>query len=193
MNLNPPSSISSNFFLTSSQISTNFLARFSFYAGDKTVLSKIPKGPTDLKAGSNLICVPWKPSAPNRPQEEACVSTSRSGGAWERKTSPGRRELKVAPVFRLALIMVSECPPESPRLTWGRGGGVLPGRVGGWSFAVYVSVDGGAHGRREHQSGASSLPGSFPTPAIWKHAALSQLLAQGTSLPRRADITTRRR
>lgn len=124
LSLIAPSSISGNFSLTSfPQIASNFLARCPFHTADKTILSKILKGPTNLKALS--ICVSQGNHCTKGSKKRPGVSTSRPGRTQKRTNRPGQRTLG-GPRVPLVLIVVPKCPPEFPRLSykcvWGREG-----------------------------------------------------------------------
>lgn len=178
LNVLTPSSISGNFSLTSfPQIASNFLARCPFHAADKTRLSKILKGPTNLKALS--ACVSQRNHCTKGPKKRPGVSTSRPGRTQKRTNRPGQRTLGGRRV-PLVLIVVPKCPPEFPRLSCmcvcGREGKRESHPRGWWlrlccsRFCRHWVLTAG------EQPGASSLPGSFPTPALQTPTQLGSAL-----------------
>lgn len=155
LNVLTPSSISGNFSLTSfPQIASNFLARCPFHAADKTRLSKILKGPTNLKALS--ACVSQRNHCTKGPKKRPGVSTSRPGRTQKRSNRPGQRTLG-GPRVPLVLIVVPKCPPEFPRLSCmcvcvgGKGSGSPTQEGDGCASAVHISVDTGCSQQGSNQ------------------------------------------
>lgn len=138
--------MSSNFFLTSSsQISTNFLAGFSFYAADKTTLSKIPKGPTTLKASTSSVSH-GNPPCKIDPKDRLYVCPLVWSGLEKDKLLWSERAPGGLSVPSGAHQGGCGFPQNSPRLAcWGVGRGGLGSRggTGGCSFEVHISVDPG--------------------------------------------------
>lgn len=139
LNLIAVSGISSNFPLHCLLNLKQFFSQafFFFYAADKTILSKILKDPTNLKAPVSHGNSQWKFT----PQKRLGVPTSSPDRTWKRKNSPAQRKLKVAPVFHRVLLMVSERPPEFSMADLRKVSWSPPRRVGGCSFAMHISAD----------------------------------------------------
>lgn len=146
-----------NFFLTwSPQMSGNFLAT-SFYDADKTVLPKIHKGPTNLKAPTSSV------SHQPTPRRGLVCSTGSLVGPGRGQIVLVRESGRGPWVFHLALTAM-ECALKSPGLIPWRWSRVLPrGRaVALLLFTIQWTL--GAHSRREQKWGASFLPGLSPQP-----------------------------